>query len=80
MKEFTGVVTSTKMNKTVVVNVVRQWTHPKYKKIIKRTKKYLIHDEKEQAVLNDQVIFTETKPISKRKRFMLKSVLTKDTK
>ena len=80
MKEFTGKVTSTSMQKTIVVTVVRQWTHPKYKKTIKRTNKYLVHDEKEQAKMNDNVIFTESKPISKRKRFLLKEIIKTQTK
>ena len=60
MKEFTGKVTSTSMQKTIVVTVVRQWTHPKYKKTIKSTNKYLVHDEKEQAKMNDNVIFLDS--------------------
>jgi small subunit ribosomal protein S17 len=74
MKEYTGHVVSTKMNKTIVVKVIRQWTHPKYKKTVKRNHKYLVHDPQTLAHDNDLVIFTESKPISKRKRFILKSI------
>ena len=77
MKTFQGIVTSTKMDKTAVVQVTRMWMHPKYKKRVKRTKKYLIHDEKNIAKVNDKVIFSESKPISKRKSFKLESVISK---
>jgi small subunit ribosomal protein S17 len=69
MKQFTGTVTSTKMDKTIVVEVTRQWVHPKYRKIVKRTKKYQVHDETNNHQVGDQVNFVETKPISKNKRF-----------
>jgi len=71
MKTFTGVVTSTKMKKTIGVAVTRAWTHPKYQKIIKRTKKYLVHDETEVAKVGDIVEFNECRPLSKLKRFKL---------
>jgi small subunit ribosomal protein S17 len=73
MKQFKGTVISDKMDKTIVVLVERDWMHPLYKKTIKRTKKYLVHDEK-GAKIGDSVVFTETKPISKRKRFKLVSI------
>ena len=75
MKEFTGTVVSDRMNKTVVVDVTRMWLHPKYRKTVKRTKKYLVHDEKNQAKVGDQIIFAETKPLSKHKKFTLKSII-----
>jgi len=77
MKVYTGIVTSVKMQKTITVTVTSRWMHPKYKKTVKRTKNYLVHDEKEQAKLNDEVIFIDSKPISKRKRFTLQSVTKK---
>lgn len=79
MRLFTGKATSTKMDKTVVVEVTRQWMHPKYKKTVKRTKKYLVHDVKSQANIGDIVTFTESKPISKRKRFKLMEVTQTNT-
>lgn len=79
MKSFTGTATSIQMDKTVVVEVTRQWLHPKYKKTVKRTKKYLVHDEKNQAKVGDVVTFKETKPVSKRKRFILVDVTHTDT-
>lgn len=78
MKTFQGTVTSNKMDKTVVVEVSSLWMHPKYKKQVKRTKKYLVHDEKNQAVIGDSVIFGETTPISKRKRFVLVEIQTNE--
>lgn len=71
MKTFSGIVTSTKMDKTVVVQVTRKWQHPMYKKIIKQTKKYLVHNENIDLSEGDHVEFVEHKPISKRKRFII---------
>jgi small subunit ribosomal protein S17 len=68
MKLYQGVVKRTS-EKTISVEVSRQWVHPKYKKTMKSSKKYLVHDEKNQAHLGDQVSFSESKPYSKRKRF-----------
>jgi small subunit ribosomal protein S17 len=79
MKTFTGVVTGTGMQKTAVVEVSSMWTHPKYQKSIKRTKKYLVHDEDSKAKVGDTVIFAESRPISKRKYFTLVNIL-KDNK
>jgi len=67
-----GVVVSDKMTDTIVVAVERFLKHPKYHKFIKRTKKYHAHDEGNTAQVGDQVEITETKPISKTKRFTLK--------
>jgi len=53
--------------------VESNWTHPKYKKTITKTKKYLVHDEK-GAKIGDSVVIQETKPISKRKKFILASI------
>ncbi len=68
MKTLTGTVISTKMEKTVVVTVERRWRHPLYKKIVKRSKKYLAHDE--FAVKEGETVtIQETRPISKLKRW-----------
>lgn len=74
MKIFNGRVVADQMNKTVVVEVTRMWTHPLYQKTVKRTKKYLVHDENEEAKVNDVVSFTTSRPISKRKHFRLVAV------
>jgi len=68
-KVLTGVVVSDKMQKTVTVLVERQFPHPLYGKVIKRSKKYLAHDPEEQFKVGDVVEIMEARPISKRKRF-----------
>ncbi|BCP66861.1 30S ribosomal protein S17 [Thermus thermophilus] len=68
-KVLTGVVVSDKMQKTVTVLVERQFPHPLYGKVIKRSKKYLAHDPEEKYKLGDVVEIIEYRPISKRKRF-----------
>ena len=67
-KVLTGVVVSDKMQKTVTVLVERQFPHPLYGKVIKRSKKYLAHDPEEKYKLGDVVEIIESRPISKRKR------------
>ena len=68
-KVLTGVVVSDKMQKTVTVLVERQFPHPLYGKVIKRSKKWLAHDPEEKYKLGDVVEIIESRPISKRKRF-----------
>ena len=70
-----GVVISDKMNKTVVVAVTRLKEHPKYKKRYKVTKKYKAHDEKNERKVGEKVIIQECRPISKEKRWIIKSLL-----
>ena len=72
-----GVVVSTKMDKTAVVQVETRKKHPKYKKTIRRHKKYLCHDEEESAGLNDIVEIMPTRPYSKRKRWRISKVVRK---
>ena len=64
-----GVVVSDKMDKTVVVSISRFIKHPKYGKYYKVNKKYKAHDEENKCKLGDKVEITETRPISKDKRF-----------
>ena len=66
-----GDVISNKAEKTVSVSVVRKIMHPVYKKYIKRTKKYAVHDEKNSCKLGDIVRIQENKPISKTKKWVL---------
>jgi len=66
-----GVVVSSKMTDTITVAVERYVQHPKYKKFIRRTKKYLVHDEGNTATVGSQVDIIETAPRSKRKHFAL---------
>lgn len=72
-KTLQGVVVSDKMDKTVVVSVTRFVEHPKYKKRIKVSKKYKAHDENNAKKVGDTVEIMETRPISKDKRFVVKS-------
>jgi len=64
-----GIVVSDKMDKTVTVQVERRFTHPLYKKVIRRSKKYAAHDESNSAKTGDRVSIRECRPISKRKRW-----------
>lgn len=70
-RTFTGVVTSDKMSKTIVVRVDRTVMHPKYKKRYVRSCKYKVHDEKGEAHVGDSVTFVECRPISRDKRWRL---------
>ena len=70
-KERAGVVTSDAMNKTVVVQAEQRYMHPVYGKVLRRTKKYYAHDEKNEAKKGDRVIIAETRPLSKTKRWRL---------
>ncbi len=66
-----GVVVSTKMMDTITVAVERYVMHPKYKKFMRRTKKFLVHDAGNTAKEGDKVEIRETRPLSKRKHFEL---------
>jgi small subunit ribosomal protein S17 len=70
-----GVVVSKKMKKTVTVLVARQVRHPLYKKIIKREKSFLAHDEYEKCKIGDVVRIIETRPVSKRKRWRVQEII-----
>jgi small subunit ribosomal protein S17 len=70
-----GTVVSTAMDKTAVVLVESKKRHPKYEKIIKRTKKYLVHDEKNELSVGDVVSMRETRPLSRRKCFVLDEII-----
>jgi small subunit ribosomal protein S17 len=72
-----GIVVSSKMDKTVVVSVVRQVRHSTYGKFVRRTKKFYAHDESNQCGIGDRVRIVETRPLSKLKRWKLESVLKK---
>jgi small subunit ribosomal protein S17 len=70
-----GVVTGNNMKKTVTVLIERQVRHPFYKKIVKRRKKFLAHDEYEKCKVGDLVKIVETRPLSKRKRWRVQEIL-----
>lgn len=70
-----GVVLSNKMDKSLVVKVERKFAHKLYKKIIKRSKNYMVHDQEKKANIGDIVKIMETKPISKNKRWILVNIV-----
>lgn len=72
---FQGIIIKSKMDKTIVVLVIRKVRHIRYGKIIKKYKKYFVHDKNNITKIGDKVIFTESKPISKHKRWILKTIL-----
>jgi small subunit ribosomal protein S17 len=74
-KTLIGEVVSTKMAKTIVVEVDRQKAHPYYKRVVKRSKKFYAHDENGAAKLGDVVKIEETRPLSKLKRWEFKEVV-----
>ena len=71
-----GVVVSAKMKKTVTVNVERTISHPRYKKVVKRSKKYYAHNEKDDLKEGQRVRIQETRPLSKLKRWIVVDVLS----
>ena len=77
-KIMTGVVVSNKMDKTVVVKVERRFSHPVFKKVVKTTKKYKVHDEKNECLEGDLVRIQETRPLSKEKRWRLLGIISRD--
>ncbi len=68
-RTFTGTVVSNSMQKTIVVNVERTKIHPKYKKRFTVSQNFLVHDEKNEYSVGDVVIFVETRPLSRHKRW-----------
>ena len=72
-----GEVTSTKQNKTVTVEVERRFSHPLFKKTVRRTKKYHAHDENNEYHVGDTVRITETRPLSKQKRWRVSGLVEK---
>jgi len=77
-KTMTGVVVSNKMDKTVVIKVERKFSHPVFKKVVKTTKKYKVHDEKNECLEGDFVRIQETRPLSKEKRWRLLDIISRD--
>lgn len=74
-KRLVGVVTSDKMDKTVVVEVATTKRHPIYQKTLRRVKKYKAHDEKNECQVGDRVQIIESRPISRHKRYTVVSIL-----
>jgi len=78
-RELVGRVTSDKMDKTVVVAVERLVRHPLYGKVIRRVKKYKAHNENNAARMGDRVRITESRPLSREKRWVVTEILEKAT-
>ena len=72
-----GVVVSNKADKTVVVKVERKFQHPLYHRTVKQTKKFMAHDETNACSIGDVVKIVETRPLSKRKRWMVLEIVQK---
>jgi small subunit ribosomal protein S17 len=72
-----GIVVSDKMEKTVVVLVQEKKSHPLYKKVVQHSRRFKVHDEKGECGLGDRVRITETRPISKEKRWRVAEILEK---
>jgi small subunit ribosomal protein S17 len=79
-QELTGVVTSNKMQKTIVVKVTRAARHPLYHRVVRSGKKYYAHDESGEARVGDTVRIVSTRPLSKLKRWRLKEVIQRSTR
>jgi small subunit ribosomal protein S17 len=77
--EKVGQVVSTKMQKTIVVEVEMRKAHPKYKRIIRSTKKFYAHDEQSSARMGDVVRIRETRPLSKLKRWALEEIVRRSS-
>jgi small subunit ribosomal protein S17 len=74
-KERIGVVTSDKMDKSIVVSVERKVKHPKYGKFVKKTKKFVAHDETNDCNIGDMVKIMETRPLSRTKNWRLVEIV-----
>lgn len=74
-REIQGNVIKIAGDKTATVLVERRVMHPRYHKVVKRFKKYLVHDENNELKVGDEIVAVECRPLSKRKAFRLKSIL-----
>jgi small subunit ribosomal protein S17 len=74
-KTRTGLVTSNKMDKTITVSIEKRLQHPIYGKFVRKSKKFVAHDESNDCNIGDRVRIMETRPLSKRKRWRLVEVL-----
>ncbi len=72
-----GVVVSNKMDKTAVVEIETKYKHPLYKKTVRKTDKYKVHDENNECNVGDKVEIAETRPLSKEKRWRLVTIIEK---
>lgn len=79
-KQRIGYVVSDKMEKSVVVAVTSIVEHPRYGKYIKRVKKFMAHDERNECRIGDKVLISETRPLSKRKRWRVVRILERGSR
>jgi small subunit ribosomal protein S17 len=79
VKERVGLVVSDKMDKTIVVAVENRNAHPKYGKIVIRTKRYKAHDENNECQIGDRVRIRETRPLSRTKRWQVAEILDRSS-
>jgi small subunit ribosomal protein S17 len=77
IKERIGVVVSNKMDKTVVVMEEQRIKHPLYSKVMIRSKRHMAHDEQNVCSIGDLVLIEETRPLSAKKRWKLKNIISK---
>ena len=80
IKERLGVVVSDKMDKTIIVSIENRVTNKRYGKIVASTKRYKVHDDSNECGVRDIVLISETRPLSKTKRWELKEVKQKSLK
>lgn len=76
-KTLQGIVVSDKMNKTIIVSISRQVKHKMYKKYVRETKRYHVHDERMEAKEGDTVQIIETRPLSKMKRWRVHKIISR---
>lgn len=76
IKEKIGIVLSNKMMKTVVVGVDSRYLHPLYSKVMVKTKRYLVHDAKQECTVGDRVIIKESRPLSKHKSWVFIKIIS----
>lgn len=74
-KERIGVVTSNKMDKSVVIKTLRRVKHPKYRKFVRKKSQFMAHDENNECNIGDKVLIMETRPLSKNKCWRLVEIL-----
>jgi len=77
-KEKIGIVVSNNMNKTIVISVENKYSHALYGKTLKKTKRFMAHDERNDCVMGDIVLISETRPLSKNKCWVVKQILNKN--
>jgi len=75
-REIQGTVVTIAGDKTVSILVERRVMHPRYHKVVKRFKKYLVHDERNEVKVGDEIVAVECRPLSKTKSFRLKTVVS----